>query len=323
VTLVALTSSDDRARSRCEALGALRARLDALTPGYTPAPALDCRGVLLPLGARTLVMGIVNVTPDSFSGDGVGEDPAAALARARTQLALGADILDLGGESTRPGAAPVPAAVELARVVPTIARLAREPGVVISVDTSKAEVARAALAAGAHVVNDVTGLRGDPALAGVVAEAGAAVVIMHMQGEPRTMQRSPTYVDVVLDVATHLAAGVELAVGAGIRRDRVVIDPGIGFGKTLEHNLELLRRLAEFRLLGQPLLLGTSRKTFIGRLLGDAPPAERVEGTGATVALAIAAGVDIVRVHDVGPGVRVVRVADAIVRGTRADAPSR
>jgi dihydropteroate synthase len=199
--------------------------------------------------------------------------------------------------------------------VPVIERLARELAVPISVDTYKAKVARSALEAGAHVVNDITGLQGEPEMAAVAAEFGAPVVAMHMQGRPRTMQLNPTYRDVVGEVAAFLARSVEVAMRAGVPRSQVVIDPGIGFGKALQHNLELLRRLGDLKALGQPVLVGTSRKAFIGRILGGLPPQERVEGTGATVALAIAAGADIVRVHDVGPLVRTVRVADAIVRG--------
>jgi dihydropteroate synthase len=260
-------------------------------------------------------MGILNVTPDSFSGDGIADDTEAALARGRELVAQGADILDVGGESTRPGADEVSVEEELRRVLPVVRGLVAEAEVPVSIDTAKAMVAEAALAAGAHVVNDISGLRADPAMAEVAARYGAGVVAMHILGRPRTMQVAPAYDDVLLEIAEFLAGSVELAIAAGVRRDRIVIDPGIGFGKTLEHNLEILRRLSELRELGQPLLIGTSRKTFVGRLLDNAPPSRRVEGTGATVALAIAAGADIVRVHDVAPAVKVARVADAIVRG--------
>jgi dihydropteroate synthase len=311
-----LVVDDALARRHREALAVLRARLDRLAPAPEPGAGLECRGVRLPLGQRTLVMGILNVTPDSFSGDGITDDVEAVIAHARTLVAQGADILDVGGESTRPGADEAPVEEELRRVEPVVRRLAAESLAPISIDTAKAAVAEAALAAGAHIVNDITGLRADPMMAEVAARAGAGVVAMHILGRPRTMQHAPVYKDVLLEVAEFLAGSVELAIAAGVRRDRIVVDPGIGFGKTLEHNLEILRRLAELCALGQPVLIGTSRKAFIGRLLGGAPPSERVEGTGATVALAIAAGADIVRVHDVAPAVKVARVADAIVRGT-------
>ncbi len=310
-----LVVDDALARRHRDALAGPRARLDFLAPAPEAGAPLECRGIRLPLGGRTLVMGILNVTPDSFSGDGIADDVEAAVAYARSLVAQGADILDIGGESTRPGSDEISVEEELRRVVPVVRRLAAESPAPISIDTAKAEVAEAALAAGAHIVNDITGLRADPAMAEIAARAGAGVVAMHILGRPRTMQVAPTYEDVLLEVAEYLAGSVELAIAAGVRRDRIVVDPGIGFGKTLEHNLEILRRLAELRALGQPVLVGTSRKRFIGRLLGDAPPAERVEGTGATVALAIAAGADIVRVHDVAPAEKVARVADAMVRG--------
>jgi len=298
---------------------ALRAELDRLVEDLDlpagPSGVLRCRGIDLPLGRRTLVMGIVNVTADSFSGDGLGDDVAAAVAQGRRMVEAGADLLDVGGESTRPGAEEVPADEELRRVLPVVERLAGEVAVPISIDTYKPAVARAALAAGARVVNDVTGLQGDPEMAAIAAEYAAPVVAMHMQGRPRTMQRNPTYHNLVSEIAAYLARSVEIAMRAGVPRSQVVIDPGIGFGKTLQHNLEILRRLGELKALGQPLLIGTSRKAFIGRILGGVGPSERVEGTAATVALAIAGGADAVRVHDVAPIVRVVRVADAIVRG--------
>lgn len=305
--------------------GALRASLDRLReePGVSAGPSgtLRCRGIDLPIGRRTLVMGIVNLTDDSFSGDGLGGDLEAAVAQARRMVEAGADLLDVGAESTRPGAAEVPVEEELRRLVPAVERLVREVAVPISVDTYKPAVARAALAAGAHIVNDVAGLQGDPEMAAIAAEHGAPVVAMHMQGTPRTMQINPTYREVVGEVAAYLARSVEIAVRAGVPRSQVIVDPGIGFGKTLEHNLEILRRLGELKALGQPLLVGTSRKAFIGRILGGLPPTERVEGTAATVALAIAGGADVVRVHDVAQIVRVARVADAIVRGYLAPTP--
>jgi dihydropteroate synthase len=286
---------------------------DALRAGAVRG-ALRCREFTLPLGGKTYVMGIINVTPDSFSGDGLGGEVPAAVRQAEAMLATGADLLDVGGESTRPGAAPVPLAEELRRVVPVIRALA-PLGVPLSVDTYKSAVARAALDAGAALVNDISGLRFDPAMAGVAAAAGVPVIVMHLQGTPRTMQHAPHYDDLITEVCAELQAATARAESAGIPRDQIILDPGFGFGKTVAHNLALVRRLREFASTGQPLLLGPSRKATIGKLLGDLPPEERIEGTGALVALAIAHGVDIVRVHDVQAMVRVARVADAVVRG--------
>ncbi|HEX8600007.1 MAG TPA: dihydropteroate synthase [Chloroflexia bacterium] len=279
----------------------------------------------LPRGERTLVMGILNVTPDSFSGDSLGDDVDAAVAQARRMYAEGADILDIGGESTRPGSDPVPVEEELRRVLPVIERLSAPGGVSlpISIDTRRAEVARQAVAAGAVIINDITGLRDDPVMSAVAAETGAGLVLMHIQGTPRTMQQNPHYDDLLGEVTAYLREGVDKAVSAGVNRERIWLDPGIGFGKTLDHNLELLRRLGELRSLGCGVLVGTSRKSFIGRVLARSsggelpPPEERVIGTGATTALAIASGAEIVRVHDVAHNVQVARIADAIVRGLK------
>ncbi|MGD0114128.1 MAG: dihydropteroate synthase [Armatimonadota bacterium] len=275
---------------------------------------LRCRGRDLALGAKTLVMGIINVTPDSFSGDGLGGNTAAAIAQGTQMVADGADILDVGGESTRPGADPVSIEDEIARVLPVIGGLTREVDVPISIDTYKCSVAAAALAKGASIVNDISGLRFDTNMANAAAEAGAAVIAMHIRGTPRDMQKDPKYDDVIGEISEYLEESIALAEAAGLTRDRIVVDPGFGFGKTLEHNLELLRRLREFRSLGCAVMIGTSRKSSIGKLLGDAPADERIMGTAATVALAIAAGADIVRVHDVKEMVQVARVADAVVR---------
>ncbi len=271
----------------------------------------------LALGARTAVMGIVNVTPDSFSDGGAFLDPAAAVEHGLRLAAEGADILDVGGESTRPGAAPVPEDEELRRVLPVVRCLAARCPVPISVDTTKAAVARAALKAGAAMVNDVSALRFDPGLGPAVAAAGAALVVMHMQGEPRTMQAAPQYGNLLGEVLAELRAAVARAAAAGIDPERVVVDPGIGFGKTLGHNLELLARLDELGTLGLPVLVGPSRKSFIGRLL-DLPPAERVEGTIAACCLAAARGAHLVRVHDVAAVRRALDVTDAILGGVAA-----
>jgi dihydropteroate synthase len=256
-------------------------------------------------------MGVVNVTPDSFSDGGLYLDPEAAVAHGVELVEGGAEILDVGGESTRPGAEPVGVEEELRRVVPVVEGL-RGAGSRISVDTSKAAVAAAALDAGAEIVNDVTALRGDSGMAGLCAERGATVVLMHMLGEPRTMQDDPRYGDVVEDVKAFLAERLEAAVSAGIDEERVWLDPGIGFGKTAEHNMELLRRLSELRELGRPLVIGASRKSFIGRLDGS-PADQRLGGTIASSVLAAAEGADVLRVHDVAEVRQALTVAAAIL----------
>lgn len=283
------------------------------TPTYSPMGTLQVGRLRLELGRRTYIMGILNVTPDSFAGDGVME-LEAALTRGRVLAAEGADILDLGGESTRPGAEPVPPAEELRRVIPVIKRLVGELGAVVSVDTRKTEVARQALRAGAAMINDVSALRGDPTMAMVVAEAQIPVVLMHGWGMPWRVPQNPVSRDIFHEVRAFLAERIEAAVAAGIALDRILIDPGFGFGKTVQENLEILRRLGELRSLGRPIVIGTSRKGTIGKVLGGLPVNERLEGTAATVALAIAHGADIVRVHDVQSMVRVARMTDAIVR---------
>jgi dihydropteroate synthase len=291
-------------------------RMSAALTGFAQPRqrVLRCRDRAVPLGEKTLIMGIVNVTPDSFSGDGLGNDATAAIARGKRMAAEGADILDVGGESTRPGAEPVSLEEELGRVLPVIEGLAAETEAIISIDSYKSAVAVEALARGAAIVNDISGLRFDAEMARVAAGAGAAVVIMHIQGTPRSMQERPKYDDVIGEISDYLAEGIAIATAAGVGQDQVVVDPGFGFGKALEHNLELMRRLGEFRNLGAPLMIGPSRKRTLGILLNDAPPNERREGTAAMVALAIAAGVDIVRVHDVREMARLARVADAVVR---------
>lgn len=269
------------------------------------------------LGTRTLIMGVLNTTPDSFYDGGRYTTLESALARAEQMLAEGADILDIGGESTRPGSDPVPEAEEIRRVIPVIEAIhARYPNAVLSVDTTKSRVAALALQAGACIVNDISGMTFDPQMPEVVARAGALVVLMHIKGTPKTMQLNPTYDDVVAEVRATLAAHAARAQQAGIPREHIWIDPGIGFGKTVEHNLQLLRALPQLKALGYPVLIGTSRKSFIGHILGGLPPEERLEGTIATLALAVAWGADIVRVHDVQAAVRAVKVADALCRQT-------
>jgi dihydropteroate synthase len=263
---------------------------------------------------RFRVMGIVNVTPDSFSDGGSFQDVDSAIAHALAMVQDGADILDIGGESTRPGADPVPEAVELERVMPVIEGI-RDAGcdAEISIDTSKAAVASAALAAGATLVNDVTALRGDPAMAAVVAGAGARCCLMHMLGEPRTMQRDPCYDEVVSAVKFFLEARMEFAIEHGIAEDRILLDPGIGFGKTVAHNLELLRRLDEIAELGRPVVIGTSRKSFLGKLAGGRDTGERLAGTIATNVIAYERGASVFRVHDVAAVADALRVAAATV----------
>jgi dihydropteroate synthase len=264
------------------------------------------------------LIGVVNVTPDSFSDGGLFLDPERAIAHGRELAAEGADTLDVGGESTRPGAQAVSAEVELERVEPVIAALAggEGPRVAVSIDTSKAAVAAAALDAGAEIVNDVTALRADPEMAALCADRGCGVVLMHMLGTPRTMQRDPTYDDVVAEVKAFLVERVEAAVGAGIAEERIWVDPGIGFGKTLDHNLELLARLGELRELGRPIVIGTSRKSFLGRLTGR-EVTDRLGGTIASNVLALAAGAEIFRVHEVAPVRQALDAAEAIL-GRRA-----
>ena len=272
-------------------------------------------------GSRTYVMGILNVTPDSFSGDGVVEvERAVALAEA--QVAAGAHLLDVGGESTRPGSEPIPLEEELRRTIPVVRALAGRVSVPISIDTYKAEVARQAIAAGATILNDVWGLRMDPDLAGVAADAGVAVVLMHNRSRPKDAVQEAhlggryvgvEYGDLMEDIARELGESIELALRAGVREDRLIVDPGIGFGKTVEQNLELVDRLSEIASLGRPILVGPSRKSFVGYTL-NLPPDQRTEGTAAAVTLCIDRGADIVRVHDVAQMARVARIADAVVR---------
>ena len=268
-------------------------------------------GERLTWGKRTYVMGVINVTPDSFSGDGLHGDVPSAVEQARRFQEEGADFIDIGAESTRPGHQPVPVSEELARLMPSLEAVAASVSIPISVDTWKSNVARAALENGACVINDVWGLKADPGLAEVAAEFGAGMILMHNQ-------KGHQYEDLMEDIAAGLAQSVDTALSAGVLRENLVIDPGIGFGKTADHNLELLRELHRLKVLGLPLLVGTSRKSTIGRILG-LPPEQRLEGTAATVALAIASGADIVRVHDVLEMVRVCRMTDAIVRGWRPD----
>ena len=294
---------------------------------FVKSSSLNIGNQLFNWGSRTYVMGILNITPDSFSGDGLlgdsGKGVSAALDQAKDFLANGADILDVGGESTRPGSQPVNAEEEMERVLPVIEAIAREfPNALISIDTYKAKVAEAAFKAGAHILNDVWALRADPELASVAAAFRVPVILMHNRSNPASVEVrnqlgnayiGSTYENLMEDVKRELLVSVELAIKAGIEETRIILDPGVGFGKTREHNLELINRLDEIRALGYPVLLGPSRKSFIGFTL-DLPADQRMEGTAATVAIGIARGADIIRVHDVKEMARVAKMTDAIVR---------
>lgn len=268
---------------------------------------------VLTIEHRPLVMGIVNVTPDSFSDGGKYADPAAAVAKGLELIRQGADILDIGGESTRPGALSVPLEEELRRVVPVIQNLARQTALPLSVDTNKAEVARACLSAGAHVINDVTALTGDPAMAEVIRDSKAGVIFMHMQGTPATMQRSPQYEDPVDEIGRFFEERLSFANRVRIQSEQIALDPGIGFGKTSDHNLEILARLERFQRFGRPVCLGVSRKGFVGRLLNNRPVERRLAGSLAAICHAMThRAVQIVRVHDVEETRDAVNVTTAI-----------
>ncbi len=264
---------------------------------------------------RTYIMGILNVTPDSFSDGGIYFDKDNAIEHALRMQEEGADIIDIGGESTRPGSETISVKEEIRRVVPVIEALAKRIKVPISVDTYKSAVAEAAISAGASIVNDISGLRFDKKMPKVAAKNKAPVVIMHIKGTPKNMQKNPTYKALIPEVMDYLQEGITIAQEAGIPDDKIIIDPGIGFGKTVVHNLEIIKRLNEFTGFEKPILLGPSRKSFIGKTLGDLPVAERLEGTAAAVAIGIFNGANIIRSHDIKAMVRVAKIADAIKRG--------
>jgi dihydropteroate synthase len=274
------------------------------------APVLLMQGRRLVLD-RPLIMGVLNVTPDSFSDGGLYLDPGAAVKHALEMVGEGADLIDIGAESSRPGAEPVPEAEELRRLIPVVQEVCRRVPVPVSVDTVKAAVARAAIGAGAAIVNDISACTADPAMPEVVAESGAGLVLMHMRGTPKTMQRAPRYDDVVDDVRGFLRERMQAVARAGVAAEQILLDPGIGFGKNLEHNLILLDRLDAFRELGRPVLVGVSRKAFIGEIAGR-QTGDRLLGTAAAVAAAVLRGAKVVRVHDVRAMRDVVRVSDAI-----------
>lgn len=270
----------------------------------------------LDFDAGTRIMGVLNVTPDSFSDGGDYLDPEAAIARAWKMAQDGAHVIDVGGESSRPGSDPVAADEEMRRVIPVIRAIAGSggPGLPVSIDTTKASVADAAISAGASIINDISGMTFDADMPRVAAQYGVAVIIMHMRGNPKTMQQDLHYDDLLGEIERFFQERIEAAVAAGVREDLIMIDPGIGFGKTVEHNLEIIRELGKFRSFGRPVVLGPSRKAFIGKIL-DLPVQERLEGTLAAVVMGMANGADMVRVHDVRAAARAARVADSIKRG--------
>jgi len=280
----------------------------------TPLFTLSWSGYNLDLSRRTHVMGVINVTPDSFSDGGQFFEKERAIEQALQLAGDGADLIDIGGESTRPYAKGISGDEEMGRVIPVIEALKKELRIPISIDTLKAEVAREALHCGASMVNDISALRSDPEMAGVVAQAGVPVILMHMKGTPADMQVHPTYDDVASEVITFLRNAMDQAVKSGVRRERIIVDPGIGFGKSFDHNLELLKELSRLQCLDAPILVGSSRKAFIGRIL-DKKVHERDTGTMATVAAAVMNGAHIVRVHNVKQAVETVKVVDAIKRG--------
>jgi dihydropteroate synthase len=300
------------AREDAALAGLVAALVQGLESGGAPAP-LRLGGREFSFGARTYVMGVVNVTPDSFSDGGRHATAEAAIAHGLKLAEAGADILDVGGESTRPGSRPVSTEEELARVLPVVSGLRARTPVPLSVDTTKAAVAREVLRAGAVLINDVSGFHFDAELPRAVAEAGAACCLMHMQGTPETMQVAPHYEDLLGEVLAFLEEGVARAAAAGVPRERILVDPGIGFGKTLGHNLFLLRRLADLRVLGLPVLVGTSRKGFLGTLTGGKPAPERLAATlGSVAGMAAWGGADVVRVHDVAEAKDALAVVDAV-----------
>lgn len=269
-------------------------------------------GTAMVLGTRTVVVGVLNITPDSFSDGGRNFEPARAIDRALEMESEGADIIEVGGESTRPGSARIPVDEELSRIVPVLTALAGRVRVPIAIDTYKSEVAEAAVALGASIINDVSALRFDPGVADVAARERVVLVLMHMRGEPATMQKIPPSPDIFAEIESDLTTAVGVAESRGVERNHIVVDPGIGFGKTLEQNLAIINHLDRFESLGLPLMIGTSRKTFIGRLTGR-PEGDRLTGTAASVAAAILRGAHIVRVHDVKQIVEVARITDAIL----------
>ena len=312
VTMRQLRVLLDRLASQPECVSRLVPELTELNGRMLlPARAFKLGRKTVDLGSRTYVMGILNVTPDSFSDGGRFLEPPAALDHANAMAEEGADFIDVGAESTRPGSKAVPAKEQLKRLLPVLRAVKKRIRVPVSVDTTSATVAQAALREGADIVNDVSALAGDRRMPAVVARAGVPCILMHMKGRPRTMQQNPEYSDLMSEVVGFLAAGLKRGEEAGVERTQMLVDPGIGFGKTVAHNFEILRRLAELGSLGVPVVVGPSRKRFIGAVL-NAPPEERLEGTIAACVLAAANGANVLRVHDVKPVVKALKLADAI-----------
>lgn len=275
---------------------------------------LTWKNFSLDFSKKTYIMGILNVTPDSFADGGLYFDKSAAIERAYQIVEEGADIIDIGGESTRPGSEPISIKEELKRTIPVIEAISKKIKVPISIDTYKSEVAKAALDAGASMVNDISGLRFDPRMPDVVSEYKVPVVIMHIKGKPQDMQQNPVYEALIPEIIDYFRVGMKTAISAGVSEDKIIIDPGMGFGKTFDHNLEIINNLREFTFLEKPILIGPSRKAFIGKILGDVPATERLEGTTAAVSISIINGANVVRVHDVKETVKVAKVADAVKR---------
>lgn len=295
-----------------------RAGLEAesIPPTGTKTPDLDIKikGLRLSLGKRTYIMGVLNVTPDSFSERGEFFDRDRAVARAVEMASEGADIIDVGGESTRPGAEEISLGEELDRVIPVIEAVAKEVDLPISIDTRKSKVALEAVRLGAAIVNDISGLRHDPGMPALVAKYGVALIVMHMKGSPRDMQLDPVYEDLMGEVIEGLRGSIEIAKRSGISEGNIIIDPGIGFGKTLEHNLKILNNLSDLKVLGRPVCIGTSRKSFIGKVLGIDDPKERLAGTLAACAVSIMKGANILRVHDVKEVSQAARLVDSVLK---------
>lgn len=280
---------------------------------------LSFKGITLDFSKKTYIMGVLNVTPDSFSDGGLYFEKETALEHALKLIEDGADIIDIGGESSRPGSLPVSTEEEIRRTIPVISELAKRIKTPISIDTYKAEVAKRAIDAGASIVNDISGLRFDPGMSAVIAENNVPVILMHIKGSPNNMQNSPSYEALIPEIIDYLRGSIQLCRQAGIPEQNIILDPGIGFGKTLEHNLEIIANLKEFSLLGRPIAIGVSRKAFIGKILGDLPSSHRLEGTASAVAISVCNGANVVRVHDVAEMSKVVKIADAIKKHSYAN----
>lgn len=275
---------------------------------------IDAKGARLALGRKTYVMGVLNITPDSFSEKGEFFDRAKAIGHAFKMARDGADIIDIGGESTRPGAGDISVDEELSRVIPVIEAIAGSINIPISIDTRKSKVAEAAIEKGASIINDISGLNHDRDMGLIAAKYGVGLIVMHMKGMPKDMQAKAAYKNLIKEIIDSLKESMDIGKRAGVRETRMIVDPGIGFGKTAEHNLEILNRLGEFKALGRPICVGTSRKSFIGKVLGLDDPKERLAGTLATLAIAVIKGANILRVHDVKEAVQVARIADSVTR---------